>query len=203
MSRLEDVEAAKGALRVLARIVRTTHDTLRQAIVHPTQQPTPERQHHFSDTLDHIEDVREGFVLSQRASPLTSLAEVQWLVQHVLLDWQWVEAMGLSLAPGDEIELVDNQLIVYQHALVALGMLPRLPARAVTFPQPRPTYADVPVPAMPGELLERIEEIERVLYRAGLVPADELAFEPLRRTYAFFEASLWLVDHYLPPMLSD
>jgi hypothetical protein len=111
--------------------------------------------------------------------------------------------MGLSLTPGNEIELVGNQLIAYQHALVALGMLPRLPAQAVTFPQPRPTYADVPVPAMPSQLLERIEEIERVLYRAGLVPADELAFEPLRRTYAFFEASLWLVDHYLPPMLSD
>ena len=203
MSRPEDVEAAKGALRVLARVVKTTHDTLLQAIAHPTQQPTPEQQHHFSDTLDHIEDVREGFVLSQRTSPLTSLAEVKWLVQHVLLDWQWVEAMGLSLAPGDEIELVDNQLIAYQHALVALGMLPRLPARAVTFPQPRPTYADVPVPARPSQLLERIEEIERVLYRAGLVPADELAFEPLRRTYAFFEASLWLVNHYLPPMLSD
>jgi hypothetical protein len=203
MSRLEDVEAAKGALRVLARIVKTTHNTLLQAIAHPTQQPTPEQQHHFSDTLDHIGDVREGFVLSQRASPLTSRAEVKWLVQHVLLDWQWVEAMGLSLTPGNEIELVGNQLIAYQHALVALGMLPRLPAQAVTFPQPRPTYADVPVPAMPSQLLERIEEIERVLYRAGLVPADELAFEPLRRTYAFFEASLWLVDHYLPPMLSD
>ncbi len=203
MSRLEDVEAAKEALRVLARVVKTTHDTLLQVIAHPKQQPTPEQQHHFSDTLDHIEDVREGFVLSQRTSALTSLAEVKWLVQRVLLDWQWVEAMGLSLAPGDEIELVDNQLIAYQHALVALGMLPRLPARAVTFPQPHPTYADVPVPAMPSQLLERIEEIEGVLYRAGLVPADELAFEPLRRTYAFFEASLWLVNHYLPPVLND
>ena len=54
MSRLEDVEAAKEALRVLARVVKTTHDTFLQAIVHPTQQPTPEQQHHFSDTLDHI-----------------------------------------------------------------------------------------------------------------------------------------------------
>jgi hypothetical protein len=49
--------------------------------------------------------------------------------------------------------------------------------------------------------LERIEEIEQVLYQAGLVPLDELDFDAVRRTYAFFEASAWLVNHYLPPTL--
>ncbi len=84
-----------------------------------------------------------------------------------------------------------------------MGVLPRLPAEAVTFPQSHPTYADLSVPGSPSELLERIEEIERVVYRASVIPLDELAIGPLRRTYAFFEASSWLVTHYLPPVLTD
>jgi hypothetical protein len=84
---------------------------------------------------------------------------------------------------------------------VALGLLPHLPAQAITFPQPNPTYSDVPVPAMPRQTLERIEEIEGVLYQAGLAPLDELDFDAVRRTYAFFEASAWLVNHCLPAML--
>ncbi len=123
-------------------------------------------------------------------------------MQHVLLDWGWLEAMGLSTVAGGQVELVGVQLIAYRHALVALGLLPRLPAQVITFPQRNPTYSDVPVPAMPSQTLERIEEIEQVLYQASLVPLNELDFDAVRRTYAFFEASAWLVNHYLPPTLN-
>jgi hypothetical protein len=150
-----------------------------------------------------VEDVREGFILSQRISRRIEFWELRKLVQSVLLDWGWLETMGISTEPGDQIELVEGQIIAYQHALVALGVLPHLPARAITFPQSRPTYADVPVPGMPGQTLERIEEIERILYRASLAPLDELAFDAVRRTYAFFEASAWLVDHHLLPLLAE
>ncbi len=203
MSRIKDVETARESLRALARVVKATRETLAQAVYHPEQQPTRERQRRLSDTLEHMGDVREGFVLSQRTPLHAELWELRELIQHVLLNWQWVEDMGLLMSPSDQIEFVGNQIIAYQHALVALGILPRLPAQAITFPQPRLTYADVPVPAAPGEMLERIEEIERVLYQAGIAPMERLAFGPLRRTYAFFEASLWLVNHYLPPILSD
>jgi hypothetical protein len=54
---------------------------------------------------------------------------------------------------------------------------------------------------MPSQTLERIEEIEQVLYQAGRVPLDELDFDAVRRTYAFFEASAWLVNHCLPRTL--
>jgi hypothetical protein len=194
-------ETAKAALRALADVIRGTHDTLGQAVYHPTQRPTAKQQHLLSGTLEHIGDVREGFVLSQRTSPRAETSELRRLVQHVLLDWGWLEALGFSTVAGGQVELVGVQLIAYRHALVALGLLPHLPAQAITFPQPLPTYSDVPVPAMPSQTLERIEEIEQVLYQAGLVPLDELDFDAVRRTYAFFEASAWLVNHYLPPTL--
>ena len=84
---------------------------------------------------------------------------------------------------------------------MALGLVPHLPAQFITFPQPYATYADVSMPVMPSQTLERIEEMEQVLYQAGLVPLEELDFDAVRRTYAFFEASAWLVNHYLPPTL--
>jgi hypothetical protein len=94
-------------------------------------------------------------------------------------------------------------LLYFNHALVALGALPHLPAQAVTFPQRRPTYADVTAPGLPGELLARIEEIERVIYQTEAMPTRALAYDPLRRTYAFFEASAWLVNNYLETLLKD
>lgn len=203
MSRIGDVEAARESLRALVKVVKATHSTLAQTVYHPSQPPSRERQRQLSDTLEHMGDVREGFVLSQRMPLPTELGELRELIQHVLLNWQWVEDMGLLMTPGDQVELVGDQIIAYQHSLVALGVLPRLPAQAVTFPQSRPTYADVPVPSAPGELLERIEEIEHILYGASIAPLDKLASGPLRRTYAFFEASSWLVNHYLPPILTD
>ncbi|NIN68522.1 MAG: hypothetical protein GTO63_28210 [Anaerolineae bacterium] len=203
MSRLEGVEAARESLRTLARMMKATHQVLSQSVHHPRQPLTQERQRQLSDTLEHMGEVREGFVLSQRMPLPLELGELRELIQHVLLNWGWVEDMGLLMTPGDQVELVKDQIIAYQHALVAMGVLPRLPAEAVTFPQSPPTYADLSVPGSPGELLERIEEIEHVVYRASVIPLDELAIDPLRRTYAFFEASSWLVTHYLPPVLTD
>jgi hypothetical protein len=203
MGNRRDIETAKEALRALAGVIRSTHGTLGEAVHHPARRPTAQQQRRLSDTLEHVEDVREGFVLSQRSSTRTELWELRRLVQSVLLDWGWLETMGISMKPEDQVELVGSQIIAYQHALVVLGVLPHLPARAVTFPQPRPTYADVPVPGKPSQTLERIEEIEQILYRATLAPLDELAFDAVRRTYAFFEAGAWLVDHHLLPILAE
>jgi hypothetical protein len=203
MSRHENLEAARGSLRTLARIIKVTHQTLSQAVHHPQRPPSRARQRQFSDTLEHMGEVREGFVLSQRMPLPVELEELRQLIRHVLLNWEWVEDMGLLMGQGNQVELVEGQIIAYQHALVAMGVLPRLPAEAVSFPQAQPSYADLSVPSAPGELLERIEEIERVVYRASVTPLNELAPGPLRRTYAFFEASSWLVSHHLPPILAD
>jgi hypothetical protein len=101
------------------------------------------------------------------------------------------------------VKVINNQLIAYQQAAMALGALPNLPTEVITFPQPRPSYADISVPTAPDQILERIEEIEHVIYQAGIVPLDQLAYASVRRTYAFFEASAWLVDQYPPSLLAD
>lgn len=203
MSRLEDAGAARQSLRTLARVIKTTHQVLFESVHHPRHSSLQQRQRQLSQTLEHMGEVREGFVLSQRMPLPLELGELRELIQHVLLNWAWVEAMGLLMTPGDQVELVEDQMIAYQHALVAMGAVPRLPAQVITFPQPASTYADLSFPGSPSELLDRIEEIEQVVYRASVKPVGELAAGPLRRTYAFFEASSWLVTHYLPPLLTD
>ncbi len=203
MSELEDLTAARESLRDLARIVRYTRQTLATAIQEQrvAGRPFSHRPGQLSDTLQHLEEVREGFILSQRTSAQVSLSELSALVRHVLMDWAWVETLNWALSPADEVESPHPQLMFFNHALVALATLPHLPPNAVTFPQKRPSYADVPAPALPGELLARIEEIERVIYQAEAMPTKVPEYNPFRRTYAFFEASTWLVNNYLEALL--
>jgi hypothetical protein len=155
----------------------------------------------LADALEHLEYVREGFILSQRMTDTIDFSELRAMVRHILIDWDWLEALNLTLTPQSQIEPLGQQLVVYNHALIAMAVLPRLPAEAITFPQLRPSYQDVSVPAMPGELLARIEELEKMIYQAELHPIDRLDYAPFRRTYAFFEASSWLVNTYLNPLL--
>jgi hypothetical protein len=203
MTELKNTEAIKETLQGLAKVVKTTHRILAQIIRHPARQPTPERLRRFSNTLEYMGDFYEGFMLSQRVSAHTEVEDLHQLGRQVLLDWQWLEAMNLSVTPDDEVKVIDNQLITYQHAAMALGTLPNLPIEAITFPQPRPGYADILAPTTPGEMLERIEEIEHVIYRAGIVPLNHIAHESVRRTYAFFEAGTWLSKQYPPAVLTD
>ena len=204
MSKLGNLEATRTSLLELAGIVQSTRRKLASLI---QEMHIPERlwlshaSSQFSDTLEHLEDVREGFILSQRTSTHGSISELRSLIQHVLIDWNWLQSLGLSLTPGNQIEPLNQQLIVYNHALVALATLPHLPAEAVTFPQNRPSYADVSTPVLPNELLARIEEIEQIIYQADVLPPHKLAYDSFRRTYAFFEASTWLATHHLKPLL--
>ena len=52
-------------------------------------------------------------------------------------------------------------------------------------------------------MLARIEELERVIYQVEVMPDKVPVYGSLRRTYAFFEASGWLVTRYLEPLLGD
>jgi hypothetical protein len=104
-------------------------------------------------------DIRKGFIMSQRTSPRTTLSELRTLVQNVLMDWQWVQELNMALVSGSQIETLGQQLVAYNHALVALAILPRLPAEAVTYPQPKPTYSDVSVPVLPEEMLARADDL--------------------------------------------
>jgi hypothetical protein len=72
------------------------------------------------------------------------------------------------------------------HARVVFSVIPRLPPEAVAWPRMHRTYADIPVPRTEGELLGRVEELARVLWRVA--EGDDRRDEPLRRTLAFYEA---------------
>lgn len=205
MHGITDLAATREALRQLARIVAETRQMLAAMLEshQPGRRPIGRQPGQLADTLQHLEGVREGFILSQRTSPQLSLTELRALVKYILVDWDWLGPLNLALIPGDQIEFVGQQLIAYHHAVVALAVLPHLPPEAITFPQKNLTYADLTAPSLPGELLARIEELERVIYQAEVRPTSLPAYGPFRRTYAFFEASTWLVDHHLQALLGE
>jgi hypothetical protein len=205
MHGITDLAATRQALRQLARIVAETRQMLAAMIEsnRPGWRPSSRRPGQLAETLQHLEEVREGFILSQRTSPQLSLTELRALVKHILLEWDWLGPLNLAFTPAGRIEFVGQQLIAYNHAVVALAVLPHLPAEVITFPQKNLTYADLTAPSLPAELLERIEELERVIYQAEVRPTRLPAYGPFRRTYAFFEASTWLVDRHLRTLLGE
>lgn len=95
-------------------------------------------------------------------------------------------------------ERIRHQLLAFGMAAVALGYLPRLPADRITFPHSysKPaTYADIPTPDTPAELLSRIDELEQMTWRLMSGDLQQLLnrrYGALRRTYGFFEASAHL-----------
>lgn len=166
---------------------------------------------------DYLHKVREGFILSVRAGQVGHRAELRYLLERVISDWsQLSHELGLTeesqpearaesglLPAGNEpaqnrIERVRHQLLAFGMAVVALGQLPRLPSKQITFPHSYsdpPTYSDIPVPSTPGEMLWRIEELEQMVRRLMSDDLYELVqrrYGSLRRTYGFFEASAWL-----------
>lgn len=104
-------------------------------------------------------------------------------------------SVGNQSAPPERIR---QQLLAFGMAAVALGHLPRLPADHITFPHSysKPaTYADIPTPDTPAELLSRIDELEQMTRRLMGGDLQQLLnrrYGALRRTYGFFEASAHL-----------
>lgn len=162
---------------------------------------------------EYVRLVREGFMLSVRVGPSMQVAEMRFLLDRVMTDWtQLSRELGLDEPTGEgedagpapedafppQVERVRHQLLAFGMAVVALGQLPRLPAKQITFPHSYgrpPTYSDIPVPSTPGEMLWRIEELEQTVWRIMSDDLHELVqrrYGPLRRTYGFFEASAWL-----------
>ena len=159
---------------------------------------------------DYLSTVREGFMLSVRTSQISQYGEIQYLVERVLTDWdRFSEELGLGRVEGERrepeiamdelrVERVRRQLLAFGMAAVAMGALPRLPAKQVTFPHSYskpPTYSDISAPHTPGEMLWRIDEVEQTLWQMMSQDMAQLIrrrYGPLRRTYGFFEASAWL-----------
>ncbi len=187
-------------------IADTTREALAKAIVQELLSQARKRDlKGWREALDYLAEVREGFVLSVRAEQVRDARELMYLVNRLLMDWDWLRDLGIEMAPLEEIERVGRQLVAFTMAAVAFALTPQLPAEAVTFPLrdffPQPTYSDIPVPRSPAELWERIEEVERVVYAAGIRPLSSLPAPGLRRTYAFFEANAWVADQQMARFL--
>lgn len=164
---------------------------------------------------DYLRKVREGFVLSVRTGQISHQIELRYLLDRVVSDWsQLSRELGLAVDADEgsavydelpeaeklsaEVERVRHQLLAFGMAVVALGQLPRLPSKQITFPHSfgnPPTYSDIPVPSTPGEMLWRIEELEQMVWRLMSDDLHDLVqrrYGSLRRTYGFFETSAWL-----------
>jgi len=164
-------------------------------------------------TLPHIEAIETGFrgwlrsemaeldelrflvlgVAEARVGPPANPAEAAAARAEAERDRARLAELGGRLTRADAFPL-----LALAHARLAFAYLPRLPATEVRYPAGRPTYADIPAPRGPAELVLRIEELERELWRiaAGRTVRPDPA---VRRTYGFFDAAEQLDRRMFPP----
>ncbi len=155
------------------------------------------------EALAHVDAVLDGLTFLSRAGAYTS-EELRTLVRRAgiveppragspeaavgehesAMERDAIRASGFDLVA---IRRVDGQTILAAgHARVVFSVIPTLPPEAVAWPRAHRTYADIPVPRSEAELLERVEELARVLWRVA--EGEDRRDEPLRRTLAFYEA---------------
>jgi hypothetical protein len=138
-------------------------------------------------TLSHVEAMQEGFRWTLRAAE----AEVDEL--------RYVISPLIPVPDGDEepdprrLERPEMAcMAAYLHGRVVMGMVPRVPKELTTFPDGMP-YRDIWPPRSPGELKDRLEELEHGVWEIALgKPPDALYHGLHRRLYGFFEAGAWL-----------
>lgn len=158
-------------------------------------------------SLPHVEGVHAGFIGSLRADA-AGIAELRFLL---------AQAAGVRTDPGSseperraaEAEAAIERslatrdgrpiprlhkaepwnLAALAHARLVLAMLPRMRDEDVRYPAGRRTYADIPAPRGPAELVARIEELERQLWRTATGRVPDPVDPGFRRAYGFFDAA--------------
>jgi hypothetical protein len=159
-------------------------------------------------TLPHVEGVQAGFVGWLR-SESAGLAELRYLLARVgsmRIDRPTTDAERRAAAAETAAELDHAtrtgrrptaalhvaepwNLAALAHARLVLAMLPHIPDEDVRFPAGRRTYADIPVPRGPAELSDRLEELERSLWRTATGRRPDPRDPAFRRAYGFFDAA--------------
>jgi hypothetical protein len=201
MADLLSLDEARQTLRRLTVIAIEANRTLNDSMTNPHLPPTPEQTSVRLRILDELVKMREGFLLALKTSDFRLTSELQDLLT-LLVDWTWLQELGLRWETDGPLEKVGSQVILYQHALIALGVLPRLPAQAVTYPRSATNpyfadYHDITAPGSPGATLDRLDELEKTMYRAANEALIRLPGPSVRRTYGFFEATTWLTTTHL------
>ena len=158
-------------------------------------------------TLPHLEAVQAGFVGWLRADT-AGLAELRYLLSLVGTARIQPASSGPDRAAADaEVELERSltargarppavlrgpgpwDLAALSHARLVLAFLPRVPDEDVRYPAGRRTYADIPAPRGPAELANRLEELERQLWRTASGRTPDPVDPSFRRAYGFFDAA--------------
>jgi hypothetical protein len=158
-------------------------------------------------TLPHVEGVQAGFVGWLRSESV-GIAELRYLLARVgsiRVDRPATDAERRAAAAeaAAELDLATRtgrptsalrvaepwNLAALAHARLVLAMLPRIPDEDVRFPGGRRTYADIPAPRGPAELSDRLEELERSLWRTAAGRRPDPHDPAFRRAYGFFDAA--------------
>jgi hypothetical protein len=158
-------------------------------------------------TLPHVEGVRNGF-LGWVRSEMADIAELRYLLGQVAAVRVDPAANEAERRAADAEAAVERavagrtgrptvrlhapepwNLAALAHARLVLAMLPRIPDDEVRFPAGRRTYADIPVPRGPAELSERLDELERSLWRTAIGHRADPVDPAFRRAYGFFDAA--------------
>jgi hypothetical protein len=157
-----------------------------------------------TETLPHLDHVHAGFLGSLRteAAPAAELRHIVGMTPGIWAAAPATPAEGLAVAAEVAIDrarlgplrlLVDDRrpwdLVALAHARVVLAMVPRLPDEAVRFPAGRRTYADIAPPRGPAQLSARVDEMERLVWRAAIGRQVAVTDPAVRRTYGFFDAA--------------
>ncbi|MBI4317628.1 MAG: hypothetical protein HY675_03980 [Chloroflexi bacterium] len=147
-------------------------------------------------TLSHIDDMHDGFKWMLRSSD-ADIEELRYLVRHAV-SYQGDSTDDVSLRQERKAIAPDLRKIqAVQHAKVVLGILPKMPSEAVTYPAQK-TYQDISVPSRPAELADRIDELERAIWDTAMQRSPEsLDRNAYRRAYGFFDAANWLTNQHL------
>jgi hypothetical protein len=164
----------------------------------------PESSEFLADAvLPHVELVEQGFRVSLRATA-ADLAELRAFVRAAGVGHdEGGFADRLAALAQQETERLVNppvikppsgaELAAIDHARLVFALLPQLPTDQVHWPLrwPHAGYGDVDAPRRPGELAERIEELERHVWwtAAGRPAVGDPAY---RRTFGFFDTAAWL-----------
>lgn len=193
----------------LVELFMRTRDVL-ERLVRAGELPVGAAGFLADEAIPYVETVEAGFRSSLRASE-ADLAELRRLVRLAgIVSSEPLDAAARRAALGETlaeqragrgvrlvVRVSSQELVAIDHARLVFAVMPRVPEAEVHWPIGRRAYADISPPRRPSELVERIEELERELWRT----AAGRPFSPLapaaRRTFGFFDAAVWLGSHII------
>ncbi|GIW05392.1 MAG: hypothetical protein KatS3mg060_0197 [Dehalococcoidia bacterium] len=171
-----------GALLRLQRLFQQTREALRQYLTSDYAVEPAAADFLATETLTHVEWVRQGLRQTARASEASA---DEW--RAVLRPADVIDCTDSPDGRPPELRRADlTEVEAANHAKVVLGLVPAVPAGAISFPG-LPSYRDIPVPKSPFFLFQRLDEIERAIWQVA-ARRDPPEFAAFRRVYAFFEA---------------